>query len=79
MTQIAIIGNTDWQNKRKVQQTLQELKKRFKEDLIVVINASTAFKASFLSNPVSTAMSVTMSAFVILFCVGGHCLYLGNI
>ena len=30
MTQIAIIGNTDWQNKRKVQQTLQELKKRFK-------------------------------------------------
>ena len=36
MTQIAIIGNTDWQNKRKVQQTLQELKKRFKEDLIVV-------------------------------------------
>ena len=36
MTQIAIIGNTDWQNKRKVQQTLQELKKRFNEDLIVV-------------------------------------------
>jgi hypothetical protein len=36
MTQIAIIGNTDWQNKRKVQQTLQELKKRFKDDLIVV-------------------------------------------
>ena len=36
MTHIAIIGNTNWQNKRKIQQTLQELKKRFKDDLIVV-------------------------------------------
>ena len=36
MTRIAIIGNTDWQNKRKVQDALQKLKSQFNDDLIVV-------------------------------------------
>jgi hypothetical protein len=36
MTKVAVIGSTGWQNKRKVQQTLQELKKRFSEDLLLI-------------------------------------------
>jgi hypothetical protein len=36
MTKEAVIGSTGWQNKRKVQQTLQELKKRFSEDLLLI-------------------------------------------
>ena len=36
MTQVAVIGSTGWQNKRKVQQTLQELKRKFQNDLVVV-------------------------------------------
>ena len=36
MKRIAIIGNTDWQNKRKIQETLQLIKKKFGDDLIVV-------------------------------------------
>ena len=31
MTKVAVIGSTGWQNKRKVQQTLQELKKKFQD------------------------------------------------
>jgi hypothetical protein len=30
------IGNTDWQNKRKVQETLQMLKKNLVKNLIIV-------------------------------------------
>jgi hypothetical protein len=36
MTKVAVIGSTSWQNRRKVQQTLNELKKRFSEDLLVI-------------------------------------------
>lgn len=36
MTRVAVIGNTSWQNKRKVQETLQMLKRKFGEELIVV-------------------------------------------
>jgi hypothetical protein len=36
MTKVAIIGNTGWQNRRKVQQTLQELKSRFGTELTVI-------------------------------------------
>ncbi|CAB4159991.1 hypothetical protein UFOVP723_28 [uncultured Caudovirales phage] len=36
MNRVAVIGNTNWQNKRKVQETLQMLKKKFGEELIVV-------------------------------------------
>ena len=36
MTKVAVIGSTGWQNKRKVQQTLQELKKKFADDLVVI-------------------------------------------
>ncbi len=36
MTKVAVIGNTGWQNRRKVQQTLQELKQRFGEDLLII-------------------------------------------
>ena len=36
MTKVAIIGNKEWQNKRKVQQILTELKQKFKNDLILV-------------------------------------------
>ncbi len=35
-TRVAVIGNTNWQNRRKVQETLQMLKKKFSEELIVV-------------------------------------------
>ncbi len=33
---IAVIGNKEWQNKRKVQQVLSELKQKFKQELIIV-------------------------------------------
>ena len=36
MNRVAVIGNTNWQNKRKVQETLQMLKRKFAEELIVV-------------------------------------------
>jgi hypothetical protein len=36
MTKVAVIGNTGWQNRRKIQQTLQELKQRFADDLVVI-------------------------------------------
>jgi 1-aminocyclopropane-1-carboxylate deaminase/D-cysteine desulfhydrase-like pyridoxal-dependent ACC family enzyme len=36
MTKVAVIGNTGWQNRRKIQQTLQELKQRFGTDLIII-------------------------------------------
>jgi len=36
MTKVAVIGNTGWQNKRKVQETLQMLKRKFPEDLIII-------------------------------------------
>ena len=36
MTRVAVIGNTSWQNKRKVQETLQMLKRKFVDELIVV-------------------------------------------
>jgi hypothetical protein len=36
MTKVAVIGNTGWQNKRKVQETLQMLKRKFPEELTVI-------------------------------------------
>ena len=36
MTRVAVIGNTGWQNKRKVQETLQGLRRKFPEDLVVI-------------------------------------------
>jgi hypothetical protein len=36
MNRIAVIGNTGWQNRRKVQETLQQLKQRFGDELIVI-------------------------------------------
>jgi hypothetical protein len=36
MNKIAVIGNTGWQNRRKVQETLQQLKARFGTELIVI-------------------------------------------
>ena len=33
MTKVAVIGNTGWQNRRKVQETLQKLKSKFNDDL----------------------------------------------
>jgi len=36
MIKVAVIGNTGWQNKRKVQQTLQELKRKFDDELVVI-------------------------------------------
>jgi len=36
MTKVAIIGNTGWQNKRKIQETLQTLKKQFPEELYII-------------------------------------------
>jgi len=36
MTRVAVIGNTNWQNKRKVQDTLQKLKQKFGDELIIV-------------------------------------------
>jgi hypothetical protein len=36
MNRIAVIGNTGWQNRRKVQEMLQRLKKQFGAELIVI-------------------------------------------
>jgi predicted Rossmann-fold nucleotide-binding protein len=36
MTRVAVIGNTNWQNKRKIQETLQKLRSRLGDELIVV-------------------------------------------
>jgi hypothetical protein len=36
MTRVAVIGNTNWQNKRKVQETLRNLKQKFGNELIVL-------------------------------------------
>jgi hypothetical protein len=36
MNRVAVVGNTNWQNKRKIQETLQMLKRKFAEELIVV-------------------------------------------
>jgi hypothetical protein len=36
MNRVAVIGNTGWQNRRKVQETLQQLKQRFGNELIVI-------------------------------------------
>lgn len=36
MIKVAVIGNKEWQNRRKVQQVLTELKQRFKKDIILV-------------------------------------------
>ena len=36
MNKIAVIGNTGWQNRRKVQDMLQRLKKQFGAELIVI-------------------------------------------
>jgi hypothetical protein len=36
MTKVAVIGNTGWQNRRKIQQTLQELKQRFADELVII-------------------------------------------
>jgi len=36
MKHVAVLGNTNWQNRRKVQQTLTELKSRFGDDVIVL-------------------------------------------
>ena len=33
---IALIGNSEWQNRRKVQETLHGIKNRFSEDAIVI-------------------------------------------
>lgn len=36
MTKVAIIGSTSWQNRRKVQQTLNELRKKFSDELLII-------------------------------------------
>jgi hypothetical protein len=36
MIKVAVIGNKEWQNRRKVQQVLTELKQRFKKDIVLV-------------------------------------------
>ena len=36
MKQVAVLGNTNWQNRRKVQKTLTELKQRFGNEVIVL-------------------------------------------
>jgi len=33
---VALIGNTDWQNRRKVKDTLQQLKAKFPDNLLVI-------------------------------------------
>ena len=41
MTRIALIGSTGWQNRRKVQETLQKLKLQFNDDLneLIIVGA----------------------------------------
>ena len=36
MKKIVIIGNTGWQNRRKVQETLQSLKQQFQDDVSII-------------------------------------------
>ena len=36
MTRVAVIGNTNWQNKRKVQETLYHLKDLFSNDVVII-------------------------------------------
>jgi len=36
MKHVAVLGNTNWQNRRKVQQTLTELKHRFADAVIIL-------------------------------------------
>lgn len=36
MIRVAVIGNTGWQNKRKIQETLQMLKGKFGDELMIV-------------------------------------------
>ena len=36
MKKIAIIGNTGWQNRRKIQETLQSLKQQFQDDVSII-------------------------------------------
>ncbi len=36
MTKVAVIGNTNWQNKRKIQETLRMLKTKFSDDLTIL-------------------------------------------
>lgn len=36
MKKIAIIGNTGWQNRRKIQETLQSLKHQFHDDVTII-------------------------------------------
>ncbi len=36
MTKVAVIGNTNWQNKRKVQETLRMLKTKFPDNLVIL-------------------------------------------
>ena len=36
MKQVAVLGNTNWQNRRKAQKTLMELKHRFNDDVTVL-------------------------------------------
>lgn len=50
MMRIAIIGSSDWQNKRKVQQTLQEMKKRFAADLdnLYIVGAGGSEGANYM-------------------------------
>ena len=36
MTRVAVIGNMHWQNKRKIQETLQKLRAKLEDELIVV-------------------------------------------
>ena len=38
---IAVIGNKEWQNKRKVKQILSELKQKFTNDLVIVSGGGT--------------------------------------
>jgi CTP:phosphocholine cytidylyltransferase-like protein len=47
---VAIIGSSDWQNKRKVQQTLQEIKKRFADELdsLVIVGAGGKEGANYM-------------------------------
>ena len=35
MTKVAVIGNKQWQNRRKVQETLQSLKRKFPEVQVI--------------------------------------------
>jgi hypothetical protein len=62
MTKVAVIGSTGWQNKRKVQQTLQELKKRFSEDLLL-IGAGGAEGANLMIKKYALEFGITYSEY----------------